>query len=491
MIQPLKRGDSLRVIVLWMLGGCAVVGPDYQTPEPVLPETHGSASAELDRSAPADADPVDLVVWWEAFEDPTLTELVQRAIAGNKDMATAIQRIAEAEAILGVERSAAGPRLDLNGRYRRAGISENTQFGLFPGQSRSSDEYQLGLASSWELDLWGRNQRILEAAGADLESRVEDLGAVHVSVTAMVGDAYLRLRENQRREAIARTTITTLEGNHETSTARFHAGLVQELDMLRAQTELESSRALLPRLQLGAAAAMAELELLCGLEPSKLTALLSPTADTTVAIPVPGMRVGDQVPADLLRRRPDLRSVERQLAAQTARIGVATADLYPTFTLLGNFGLLAEKPQNLFQATSITHSIGPSFSVPLFSGGGVRRNIAAADARAKQALVAYERTLLEALHEVDSAARSIVLEGLSLETLDRAKTSAQASLMKSVALYEQGLTAVDTVLDSRRALYSIEDARAQARSATSRAHVDLYRALGGGWPGAGSAPEDE
>ncbi len=192
------------------------------------------------------------------------------------------------------------------------------------------------------------------------------------------------------------------------------------------------------------------------------------------------------MPVDLLRRRPDLRGAERLLAAQTARVGIAEGELYPRLSLAGSLGLQAAKPEDLLKDTSLTHALGPTLSLPLFSGGGLRDNIRAADARVDQALVAYETVLLNALHEVDTAARGIALEGARLAVLDQAQASAAETLERSNVLYREGLANIDAVLDARRALYAIEDTRAEAEAAASRAHVDLYRALGGGW----TAPEE-
>ena len=473
-----------------VLTACTTVGPDYQAPAPELPDAHpadlasvtGPTAADLGQPMPD----LDLVAWWTAFDDPLLTELVERATAGNLDLAGALARIAETEAVLGVERAAAGPRADLSAAYARTGVSENTQFGLFPGQSRESDAWTVGLGASWELDLWGKNERRIEAAAATYEAELENLAAVRVSLVAQVGDAYLRLRELQRRRAIAVVNLDALERGLETAEVRHGAGLVEELDVLRARTELESSRAVLPGLDRATSGVVTELELLAGLEPGSLAAELAP-AEARPTIPSPRGRVADQVPVDLLRRRPDLRAAERSLAAQTARVGVAEAELYPSLSLAGSLGLESELLENLPKATSVTHALTPSLSLPLFSGGGLRANVRAADARVEQALVAYETTLLAALHEVDTAARGIAYEGARLDALDEAQASAAETLERSNVLYREGLATIDAVLDARRALYAIEDSRAEAEAAAARAHVDLYRALGGGW----SAPAKE
>ena len=481
-LLPMNRPSALALPLLFT--ACISVGPEYKEPALELPGVH---TADLTALAGADAaeEELDLISWWSAFEDPVLTELIERATEQNFDLRAASARVSEAEAVLGVERAKSGPSASLSAAYTRSGISENTQFGLFPGQERESNNHTAGLGASWEIDFWGRTRRTIEAADAELESRLDDYSAARVSLAAQVADAYLRLREMQRREWIARENIVALARSLETSDARFQAGLTEELDVFRARTELESARAVLPEAARGRASAATEIEILLGIEPGTLDRLLGGPPNARPVVPFPNGQIATQVPTDLLRRRPDLRSAERQLAAQTARVGIATAALYPSFTLLGNIGFQAENLGNLLDDGSATHSFGPSISMPFFSGGGLRANIRAADARVEQALVEYERTVLLALHEVDSAAAGIGFEQTRLAALERARGEAESSLDRSTTLYSEGLISLDAVLDARRALFGIEDSHAQARSAASRAHVDLYRALGGGWLGAG------
>lgn len=479
----------LPLILMFSTLGCTAVGPDYEVPDLQLAADHQAPLDELDVLFGRDQeDPLDLATWWSAFSDPVLSELIESAVNSNFDLRRALARIAEAEAVLGVSQEADGPSAEAGTSYTRTGISENTQFGLFPGQNRESDDYRASLSASWELDLWGRAQRSVEAAEADLGARIEGLWAVRVSLAGQVADAYLRLRELQVRAGIARANITVLEKSVETTRARVDAGLVQELDLLRSRTELETARAGVAGLDRIEAMIVTELGLLGSVEPGRLNQLLEVKPGVELTIPSPLGRIGNAVPADLLRRRPDVRAAERELAAQTARVGIATADLYPSLSLGGSLGLQAALPENLIKGTSLTHSIGPSLSLPLFSGAGLRANIAAADARVDQALIAYQASVLTALHEVDSAATGIALEARRLDALDRAAGEAERSLATSRTLYAEGLSNLDAVLDARRALFAIEDARAQARSGVARAHVDLYRALGGGWPGDPKGP---
>ena len=479
-----------RLPLILILGamGCTAVGPDYEAPEVSLPAEHHAALSDIDALFGRDHDdPLDLATWWRAFEDPVLSELIERATNRNLDLRQALSRIAEAEAVLGVSRALDGPSAEAGASYMRTGVSENTQFGLFPGQDRESDDYQLYASASWEVDLWGRAQRSIEAAEADLGARVEGLWSVRVSLAGQIADAYLRLRELQVRTRVAVDDIAVLEERVETIRARVDAGLVQELDLLRASTELETARANLPTLERMQSAITTELALLGSVEPGQLTDLLAVPDGTAMTIPNPVGRLGSQVPADLLRRRPDVRAAERQLAAQTARVGIATADLYPSLSLTGVLGLQSFLPENLLEGPSVTHAVGPSVTMPLFSGGGLRSNIAIQDARVDQAMLTYESNVLAALHEVDGAATGIALESRRLKALDRAEAEATRSLATSSTLYDEGLSNLDAVLDARRALLAIQDAQTQASTSVARAHVALYRALGGGWPG--DAPE--
>ncbi len=463
--------------------GCATVGPDYQTPELDLASAHRADLDSLDGLYGKDlADPLALDSWWSAFGDPVLTELIDMAVGQNFELRQAMARVVEAEAHLGLSRGVSGPRVDGAGAYRRTGISENTQFGLFPGQARESNDHTAGINASWEIDLWGKARRSIEAAEADLAAGTEGVWAVRVSLAAQVADAYLRLRESQRRFQIATSNVEVLLRGVQTAQARFDAGLVQELDLLRARTDLETARAVLPGLQRAELGVITELGMLTAVEPGQLDGMLKWVSEDSVSIPNPRGHLGTQVPGDLLRRRPDVRQAERQLAAQTARVGVATAELYPSLSLIGSIGFQAEKSGDLMKDGSFIHGVGPSVTLPLFSGGALRANIAGEDARVEQTLLAYESSVLSALHEVDSAATSITLESQRMGALDAAAQQASESLKRSQILYREGLASIDAVLDSRRALFLVQDQSTQARSALARAHVDLYRALGGGWP---------
>jgi multidrug efflux system outer membrane protein len=462
--------------------GCATVGPDYQEPELELAETHRADLENLPGLfGVGHADPLALETWWTAFGDPVLVELVQRAVVDNFDLRQAMARVLEAESRLGYTRLESGPQGQTSGAFRRSGISENTQFGLFPGQARESDDYSASISASWEIDFWGKARRSIEAAEGDLAAGVEGVWAVRVSLAGQVADAYLRLRELQRRMQIAASNVVALERGVATAQARFDAGLVQELDLFRARTDLESARAVLPELKRVELGVVTEIGLLTSTEPGWLDERLQ-AGEAPVQLPTPDGRLGTQVPNDLLRRRPDVRQAERELAAQTARVGIQTARLYPSFSLLGSVGFQAEKSEHLFEDGSFLHNLGPSVTLPVFNMGGIRAGLRGEESRVDQALLAYESRVLAALHEVDSAATGISLSAQRMSALQAAVDQAEQFLSRSEILYREGLTNIDTVLDSQRALFQLQDAATQARSNLSRAHVDLYRALGGGWP---------
>ncbi len=491
------------ILLLALLAACQTVGPDYEVPEVEFPDQHHADLAAW--QAIGEGPEIDLNQWWAGFQDPVLDELIQRGLRQNHDLRSALGRMHEWQARYGVSDAAAGPRAELNAQYQRLGISENSDFGLFPGQSRETDEFTLGLGASWEIDLWGRLARSIEAAEAEWAGSIEGFWAVQVSLTGQLAHSYLQLRELQNRLGIAQENIAVLERSVRTARARLEAGLVQELDWLRAQTDLESARATLPELERAAGETRSQIALLVGEHPGVLDDLLAPQspaaegsedlgtddsvdsigasdAATRTAIPSPKGRWSAPIPADLLRRRPDIRQAERALAAQTARVGVATAELYPSLNLTGSLGYLAADLHNLLEEPSMTHTLTPALRLPLFSGGGLRQNIAVQEAGVEQALVAYEAAILRALHEVDQAALGIRFELERLASLDRAVTQATTSLERSRTLYREGVADIDAVLDARRALFSLQDQAARAQAAHSQAYISLFRSLGGGWP---------
>jgi multidrug efflux pump len=461
------RNGAAAVAVL--AGACSVVGPDYEAPVAPVPEAWRAAEESGAAAAPA-----ELGEWWRQLEDPVLNRLVERAAAQNLDLREALARVAAARALRGAASAERWPTVDATGSVRRSGQSENTQLGSFV---RDATEYGAGFDASWELDLWGRVQRSVEAADAQLGASVEDARAVAVTVTAETAAEYVRLRAFQRRLELARTNVELQQRTLDLVASRFEAGLVGERDLAQARTNVATTRARLPELEVGVRVAENRLAVLLGVEPGALAAELGAARP----IPVPPLEVAVGVPADLLRRRADVRRAERLYAAEVARIGVAEGELYPRLTLLGNLGLAAEDPSDFFGAGSDVFGIGPSLRWNLFDRGATRRRIEAQDAAAQGAAARWEHTVLRALEESENAMTAFVREQLRRRALLEAATQARLAVTLAQTQYREGLSDFQTVLDSERAVADLEDTLAQSDAAIATGFIALTKALGGGW----------
>ena len=456
---------------LLLLAGCSAVGPDYAAPEPALPPRWHEPGFEP--GAPELAD------WWRQLDDPLLDELVARATRRNPDVREALGRLRQARALRGVARSELYPTVDATASWQRRGESENTPLGEFVPDT---DEHSVGLDASWELDLWGRVRRSVEAADADLDAVLEDTRAVAVSVAAEVALAYVDLRAFQRRLAIARQNVALQEQTLELVEGRFGAGLVGESDVAQARTNAATTRSRVPALEAGARAAENRLAVLLGEPPGTLADELAGEG----AIPVPPLAIAVGVPADLLRRRADVRRAERELAAETARIGVAAGDLYPRLTLFGEVGLAADELAELAEGRSTFFGFGPALRWNLFDAGRLRDLVTAQEARADQALARWERSVLLALEETENALSAFVREQLTRAALLEAASQARLAVELARTQYTEGLSDFQTVLVSERALSELEDDLASSDAAITTNLVVLYKALGGGWDEEGS-----
>jgi len=455
-----------------VLAGCSLVGPDYDR---VAPETPAGWHASLDGGLAADTDPDTLARWWRTLADPELERLVDRAVQGNLDLAAAKTRLREARALRGISKAALAPTLDASTSATKLRSSANSGLG------GESELYAIGFDAGWEIDLFGGRRRAVEAAEADVAARREDLRDVLVSLTAEVARNYVELRTLQDRLATLRDTVATLEKRYDLDRSRYRAGLVDALILQQSRTLLERTRAQVPALETGVAAATNRLAVLLGEKPGALTEELAEPAP----IPAPPPTVAVGIPADLLRRRPDLRRAERQLAAATARIGVATADRYPHLRLAGSIGLESLHAEDLLEWLSRTWRIGPAVSWRIFDAGAIRRNIEAATARRDLARVAYEKAVLTALEEVENALVGFAKEQQRWHALQEAATAAAKARDLARQRYEAGLVDYTTVLDAERSLQSLQDEVAASRGAVATALIRLYKALGGGWQ-----PED-
>jgi NodT family efflux transporter outer membrane factor (OMF) lipoprotein len=458
--------------VVGPLSGCAV-GPDYEEPKLRMPDAWYQRATEGLAEGQA-----NLRTWWTVLEDPTLDDLIERADAGNLTLKEAIARIDEAAAVRGIARGEFVPGVDALGTYQRQQTSKD-----FPLSSdRTFDFNEIGLGASWEIDVFGRIRRSVESATANLEASIEDYRDTLVLLYAQVALAYVEVRTFQLRIAYTEDNIERQRSTLRLTLDRNRAGLVGDLDVRQAELNLATTESFLPNLTAGLVRSVNRLGVLLGLPPQALHAELSQPC----VIPSPPAAVLVGQPADLVRQRPDIRRAERQLAAQTARIGVATADLYPRFSITGVFAYDANDISRLFSSSTRAFSIGPSFRWNLFDGGRIRSAVKVEDARTEQALLRYESTVLSALEEVENATVAFVQERRRRDALERSVTAARKSVDLVMTLYRTGLTDFQNVLDTETRLFNQQDELAQSEGLVTQFLILIYRALGGGW-----APPDE
>ncbi|KIX15253.1 efflux transporter outer membrane subunit [Dethiosulfatarculus sandiegensis] len=460
----------------FFLGGCAAVGPDYVAPKPEMP----SAWQEIEDPAvkPGEAQ---IRTWWTVFDDPLLTSLIERAAKGNLDLMTAMARVKQARAQLGVATGEMLPTLDASGSATR---QRGSEYDIAPG-GVTQDRLLGQLDASWEIDLFGRIRRSIEAAKADYQATTEDRNDVMLTLYADVARTYFAARTAQARFYTAQENIRSQKKVLKLTKTRLDTGLATSLDVAQAESVLASSEAELPPFKIDYYQSVHALALLLGKQPGALKAELK----AFKPIPKLPAEVKLGMPADLLRRRPDIRQAERSLAAETARIGVATADLYPSFTITGAFGVAATDAGDLFKSGSGLYSFGPAFSWNLFQGDRIRAQIRAQDAVTEQALYTYEQTVLKALGEVEDALTSYVQARIRVEALKRTVQASRRTLELSVGLYKDGLKDFQSVLDAQRSLFSYANEYAAAQGDTAANLVQLYKALGGGWQPVDSEPK--
>jgi multidrug efflux system outer membrane protein len=459
---------STALIAAAILAGCAV-GPSHRTPELALPQQFTSAE-----SARYTADQGDVATFWTVFGDATLNRLVQDSLFANHDLRIALARLNEARALRGAARLDLGPTFATGAGYTDQRLAQS-QVAAGP---RDVEGYDASFDAFWELDFFGRNRRALEAANADLQAAEASLRDAQVSVAAELSRGYFELRGDQQRLEVARRNVENQQETLALTRARLEAGSGTDLDTSRAAAQLAVTRASIAPLEAAVARAIHRISVLTGRDPGALRTELSLPADLPAVPEITA--VAD--PAQLLRRRPDIRISERRLAATTARIGVAVADLFPRVTFTGSVGYAAGSIDALGDSGSGTHLIAPGISWAILDLGHVRARIAAARAREEGALAGYEQTVLRALQETEDA---LVTHARSRERLLNLAEAAEASGTAAELArlrYENGAEDFLQVLDAERSLLSAEDNLAQGRADTATSLVTLYKALGGGWP---------
>jgi NodT family efflux transporter outer membrane factor (OMF) lipoprotein len=466
-IQPRTAIRFLAMLTgILLITGCATVGPDYVPPQMQLPDQWHSLSVGNET-----LDTQRLATWWQALNDPALSRLIEQATTNNHDVLQARSRVREARYRRLQTRAALFPALDATGPANRSSGSEET------GSGDTTTLYQAGFDASWELDLFGGNRRSVEAAQADLESQIADGNDVMVALLAEVAVNYIDLRTYQARLAVAQGNVATQQETWELLDALFRAGSGDALAVDQARYNLASSRATIPDLEVGRKAAVNRLAVLIGKAPGALRADLA----TAQPIPQTSLELAVGVPADIIRQRPDIRRAERELAAQTARIGEAEADLYPKFSLSGSIGLEALSLGDLISAGSQTWSFGPTIQWPLFDAGKIRSNIKVQGELQQQALLNYASTVLAALEEVENALVAFAQEQQKLGRLEAAAEAARSAARLAEKQYTTGMTGFSDVLEAQRSMLSFEDQLAESCGAVIVNLVQVYKSLGGGW----------
>lgn len=452
-----------------LLTGCATVGPDYIQIKPDAPENW---HAQMDDGlVEAEPDPETLAHWWTLFNDPELNRLMQSAVSGNLDLQTAQSRIREVRALRGISRAGLFPVVD-------ASAAASKQRSTTTGNSAEEIEYYTaGFDAGWEIDIFGGVRRSIEASQADLETLQENLRHVLISLMAEVALNYVEVRTFQARLDVILINIKTQQETYDLNRSRYQAGIIDELSLQESLRSLESSRSVIPSIETGLSAAKNRLAVLLGQSPGQLAHEL----DEKKPIPTIPITVAVGIPAETLRHRPDIRRAERNLAAQTARIGVATADLYPRFRLFGSIGLESIDSGDFFDWDNRFWSIGPGVSWRIFDAGAIRQNIEVQTVRQEQALIAYQATVLDALEEVENALVVYAKEQRRRDALDRAVMAGQRAELLAMDRYKAGLVGFFNVLDTQRSLLVLQDELNQSNGAVIANLVRLYKALGGGW----------
>ncbi|MGI9222787.1 MAG: efflux transporter outer membrane subunit [Woeseiaceae bacterium] len=455
--------------LLVLLGGCSAVGPEYEQPEVSL--NPDWLQAELEQF---DTSPAELALWWETLDDPALNELINTAIVQNNSIKIAGLRVLEAQAQLGIATGNRFPQVQaITGDASYADTGDLTQ-----------EQYNLGAGLSWEIDFWGRFSHGVEAADANFLATVASYDDVMVLVTATVADIYVVIRAAEEQLRLARDSLELQQRSYDIVDVLFRNGASSELDALQARTLLLSTEATIPELEATLHQAKNALSVLLGVAPSTFEDQfdgrgIQPTVPDTIAL---------GLPADLLRQRPDVRQAELRAISQNAVVGIATADLYPSFSLTGFLGASSTTVDsgnaiidNFLSSEGSAFSIGANFVWPFLNYGRIKNNIEVQDARLQQALIAYQEAVIQGAREVEDAMSAMIStrekDRILSESVEIAERSAELAFLR----YQEGFADYQRVLDAQQALFAQQQRYAANRGEVVRSVIQLYRSLGGGW----------
>lgn len=467
-----------------LLHGCMLIGPDFVTPDaPQMSRwvryelaAYQQYSGVTERRGPE-------VEWWRVFNDPTLDELIARARQQNLTLRMAGIRIYQARAELGIVIGDQFPQSQTAGfEYKKERITKNTGLArevekFDPNFDPTFNEWSTGFDAGWELDIWGKVRRGVQSAMANLAAQVANYDDVLVTLCGDVATTYVTIRALQAGIALVNQNVATQTQSLNLTELRFKNGVTTELDVQEATALLNNTKASVPPLQTDLAQAKNALAVLLGITPDEVGKLM----DRSGAIPRPPAAVGLGIPADLLRRRPDVRAAELNAAAQAAQIGVARADLYPSFAISGSIGLSASKLGNLFQDQSFTGLINPGISWNILNYGRIRNNVRAQDAKYQELIVNYQRVVLKAYTEVEDALAGFMNAKQEAIFLARSVTAARAASRIALDQYRDGTADYTRVLNTQQEMLHSEERLTSVRADVVTNLIAVYKGLGGGW----------
>jgi NodT family efflux transporter outer membrane factor (OMF) lipoprotein len=457
------------LVILLFLAGCSAVGPEYERPDTAVNPAWLDAELQQYETSPA-----DLARWWQTLGDPVLNALIATAIEQNNSLKIAALRVQEAQAQLGIAEGNRFPQVQV--------VSGDASYADTGDLAR--EEYRFGAGLSWEIDFWGRYSNAVEAADANYLATVANYDDAMVLVTATVADIYSLIRATEEQLRLARDSLELQQRSYDIVDVLFRNGSSSELDALQARTLLLSTEAAIPELEATLKKARNAMSVLLGQAPSNLDQVLAKDGEQ----PVVPSTIAVGLPADLLRQRPDVRRAELQAIAQNAVVGIATADLYPSFSLSGFLGAGSTSVDsgnsvidNFLSSDGSAFSVGASFVWPFLNYGRIKNNIEVQDVRLQQALVAYQETVIQGAREVEDAMAALASAQQKDRILGESVTVAERSAELAFLRYQEGFADYQRVLDAQQALFAQQQRYAANRGQVVSGVIQLYRSLGGGW----------
>jgi outer membrane protein, multidrug efflux system len=462
------------VFISLIFSACTAVGPDFKRPEASVPG-RWTGTEKSGETVPQAAVDKELAHWWNAFNDPLLTSLEERAASSNLDLKLAETRIRQARATRAIAADGLYPTVDANGSYRKSGAKATAPDGK--STTVVTNQYQAGFDASWEADILGGVRRNIEAADADLQSTIESRRDVLVTLMAEVASSYIQLRQYQQQLAVTKENLDAQQHTSRLTHERFEGGFASGLDVATSEAQTATTTAQIPQLESLIRQSIYGIGILLGGLPSSLESELSPSGkipDAPPAVPV-------DVPSGLLLRRPDIRMAEANIRAATARIGVAEANLFPRFTISGAFGYQSAGFSSLLDWVNHFWSVSTGAIWHLFAGGQLKAGVDVQKVVMEQQLIIYKQTVLAALQEVENALIASDKEQTRRDNLIAAVAANRKAVSLAEKLYTDGLTEFIDVIQAEQSLYNTENALVQSEAALSINLVSLYKALGGGW----------